>query len=454
MNLKFTKIDILKKECLSFAMSPKDQNRLDEKFRLEFNYNSNHLEGNTITYQDTKALLLKDIVSGTTYTFRELEEMKAHDIAFEVVKQWALDFSRELTQGDIRELNRLILVKDFWKDAQTNDGQPSRKMIKVGEYKDTLNSVRLQNGEVFHYAEPIEVPAKMKDLLDWYTNNNSIIHPLELASEFHHKFVLIHPFDDGNGRISRLLMNYIFIRNGFPPVVIKSLDKQKYLNALRLADIGKMDAFVDFIADQLIWSLEISLMAAKGESIDEKGDFKKKIDLLTKKNAIISDVSGKYSIKAVDNLMNGSIKDLFIELEKVLLEFDKFYNERKIHYFIKDHEESIVNPLELIPNYFNHTKRSEYYLSEKIRDFRVAVDSFYFYIILDITIGKNQFSSKIKSEIYTFNFFTNRIQFISNNGKLSLYFTYNNGLSTEDIETIMEFIGNDLLSKMNDKIDI
>lgn len=64
--------------------------------------------------------------------------------------------------------------------------------------------------------------------------------------------------------------------------------------------------------------------------------------------------------------MNGSIKDLFIELEKVLLEFDKFYNERKIHYFIKDHEESIVNPLELIPNYFNHTKRSEYYLSEKL----------------------------------------------------------------------------------------
>ena len=84
-------------------MSPKDQNRLDEKFRLEFNYNSNHLEGNTITYQDTKALLLKDIVSGTTYTFRELEEMKAHDIAFEVVKQWALDFSRALTQGDIRD---------------------------------------------------------------------------------------------------------------------------------------------------------------------------------------------------------------------------------------------------------------------------------------------------------------------------------------------------------------
>lgn len=105
-------------------------------------------------------MLLKDIVSGTTYTFRELEEMKAHDIAFEVVKQWALDFSRALTQGDIRELNRLILVKDFWKDAQTNDGQPSRKMIKVGEYKDTPNSVRLQNGEVFHYAEPIEVPAK------------------------------------------------------------------------------------------------------------------------------------------------------------------------------------------------------------------------------------------------------------------------------------------------------
>ena len=112
MNPKYTKIDLLKKELLSFEISKKDKNRLDEKFRLEFNYNSNHLEGNTITYQDTKALLLKDIVSGNTYTFRELEEMKAHDVAFEVVKTWALDFSRELTQGDIRELNRLILVKE------------------------------------------------------------------------------------------------------------------------------------------------------------------------------------------------------------------------------------------------------------------------------------------------------------------------------------------------------
>jgi Fic family protein len=438
LNPKYAKVDLLKKELLSFEMSQKDKNRLDEKFRLEFNYNSNHLEGNTITYQDTKALLLKDIVSGSTYTYRELEEMKAHDVAFEVIKDWALDFTRELTQGDIRELNRLILVKDFWKDAQTNDGQPSRKLIKVGEYKDTPNSVRLQNGEVFHYADPIEVPAKMKDLLDWYTSNNSIMHPLELATEFHHKFVLIHPFDDGNGRISRLLMNYIFIRNRFPPVVIKSIDKQKYLNALRLADIGKMDEFVDFVADQLMWSLEISLKAAKGESIDEKGDFKKKLDLLTKKNEKISDLSGKYSIEAVDNLMNGSIKYLFTELEKVLSEFDKFYNSRQVNYSYGTSYKIKESLLDILETYkFN---RNLFTLNTTI----------YFYISLNNPVATNGVTSQIVSENIKIVFFINRVQIVSESGHLIVYFTYNDGLSIGDIETVVEYIGNDLISKIHD----
>jgi len=442
LNPKYTKIDLLKKELLSFEISKKDKNRLDEKFRLEFNYNSNHLEGNTITYQDTKALLLKDIVSGNTYTFRELEEMKAHDVAFEVVKTWALDFSRELTQGDIRELNRLILVKDFWKDAQTNDGQPSRKKIKVGEYKDTPNSVRLQNGEIFNYADPIEVPAKMKDLLDWYNNNNSMIHPLALATEFHHRFVLIHPFDDGNGRISRLLMNYIFIRNRFPPVVIKSIDKQKYLNALRLADIGKIDEFVDFIADQLMWSLEISLMAAKGEIIDEKGDFKKKIDLLAKKKEIMSDVSGKYSIEAVDNLMNGSIKDLFIELEKMLSDLDKFYNTRQVNFSYG----------------LGYTiKESLFGIFESYQNYRNRIDSnttIYFYISLNNPVSTHEIEKDIESENIKINFFINRVQIVSESGQLVTYFTYNDGLNVNDIETIVEYIGNDLLNKMHKHNDV
>lgn len=77
-------------------------------------------------------------------------------------------------------------------------------------------------------------------------------------------------------------MNYMLLRYGFPPIVIKSVDKSKYLNALRLADAGNFEAFIDFIADQVIWSLELSIKAAKGESIEEPNDWEKELSILSK----------------------------------------------------------------------------------------------------------------------------------------------------------------------------
>jgi len=134
------------------------QSKLDKKFRLEFN--SNHIEGNTLTYSETKFLLIFDETKGN-HTFREYEEMKAHGIALKLVKEWATDNERPLTETTIKNLNDVILVKPFWKDATTPNGQKTRRLIKVGDYKEYPNSVQLSNGEIFEYATVADTPILM-----------------------------------------------------------------------------------------------------------------------------------------------------------------------------------------------------------------------------------------------------------------------------------------------------
>ena len=113
------------------TLKPEDLKRWNDKFKLEFNYNSNHLEGNTLTYGQTKLLLMFGETSGNA-SLKDYEEMKAHNVGLEMIKQEAQDKERPLTESFIRELNRTILVQDYWKNAKTPDGQDIRMQIKVG----------------------------------------------------------------------------------------------------------------------------------------------------------------------------------------------------------------------------------------------------------------------------------------------------------------------------------
>lgn len=257
-----------------------DEERLWKKFRLEWNYNSNHIEGNTLTYGETELLLIFGKTTGD-HELREFEEMQAHDAVVHLVRDYAKDTARELTEADIRDWNKAILVRQFWKEAVTQDGQPTRKLITPGSYKQSPNSVRLANGEIFHYASPEETPILVKELLQWYKEEirKNELHPVETAALLHYKLVRIHPFDDGNGRTARLLMNYELLRNDFPPVIIKSSDKKNYLFALNKADAGDLSAFVEYIARHVVWSLEISIKAAKGQDIEEIDDIDKEIEV-------------------------------------------------------------------------------------------------------------------------------------------------------------------------------
>ena len=306
----------------------------DQKIRLEFSYNSNHIEGNTLTYGETKLLLLFDKTTGN-HDLREYEEMKAHDVAFDMIKSWATETHRNISETDIKNLNEILLIKPFWKEAQTPDGNETRRLIKVGAYKEFPNSVRLQNGEIFHYASPIDTPILMGELLEWYSaeETKNELHPVALAALFHYKFVCIHPFDDGNGRISRLIMNYVLLRHNLPPIIIKTSDKKNYLFALNQADSGDLNAFIKYIAAQLVWSLELSLKAAMGESLEEPDDLDKEISVW--KKGIING-GPKKSDKLVSEIyekgINEFFKSLVIEIKKKFSDlFDDNFEEYQIN---------------------------------------------------------------------------------------------------------------------------
>ncbi len=267
------------------------QRNIDQSFMIDFNYNSNHLEGNTLTYGQTKMLLLFGRVEGEGL-MRDFEEMKAHNVGLEMMKREALDKIRPLSEIFIRELNRVILAGDFYKLSSDRE---YKYKIHTGVYKTRPNSVITESGEMFDYASPEETPSMMGDLVKWYNacEKKKTLSVIELATLFHYRYIRIHPFEDGNGRIARLLVNYILLRHGYPMIVIPAADRKNYLDTLNKCDkitgaepymganakIEQITAFVDYIANYVEKKLVFAeqIITGKIRKIEETGKKQQKI---------------------------------------------------------------------------------------------------------------------------------------------------------------------------------
>ncbi len=302
------------------------ETRIMQKFRLDWNYHSNHLEGNSLNYGETKALLLFGITAQGK-PLKDHFEITGHNEAI----NWVIDTvkgERPLSENFIRELHKLLLKESYEVDAITPDGKPTKRKIAVGQYKTMPNHVKTKTGEIFYFATSEETPSKMFDLLQWYNEktNEKDLNPIIAAAEFHYKFIRIHPFDDGNGRTARILMNFILMQFGFPPVIIKTEDKANYFAALQLADTGNIEAFIEYIAQNLVYSLEIMISGAKGENIEEDDDLDKEIALLEQKlNGFGEKIERTVSIENINSIYSNSIKKLAYEIKNKLSKFEKHY---------------------------------------------------------------------------------------------------------------------------------
>ncbi len=388
----------LKEELDSLRPISSDQEaRIMQKFRLDWNYHSNHLEGNSLTYGETKALLMHGLTSQGK-PLKDHIEITGHDEAIKWIEEIAKgDFV--LTENFIRQLHLLLLKEPYEIDAITLDGKPTKKMVEVGKYKTLPNHVKTNTGEIFYFATPEETPSKMHDLMKWYKSEisnraNSII----LAAELHYKFIRIHPFDDGNGRTARILMNLTLMRFGFPPIIIKTQDKNNYFYALSQADAGNIEIFIDYIAKNLVYSLELMISGIKGENIEEFDDIDKEISLL--KHQAKNEQKKLQPLKSEETILevfNQSIVPLF---KKFIFHCSKFSDFYKRSYFILGNirsnklseEDSVIS--EVRKTISNHTDRIGliYHYQHLVNQ---SFDDFSF---------RNQINFEFGSNLYRINF--------------------------------------------------
>lgn len=216
--------------------------KLREQFEIEMTYNSNAIEGNSLTLKETYLV----INEGLTIKGKPLKdhlEAKNH--------QEALEYLYDLVESDKKNTFSENLIKSLNQIVQQNLDKEW-----AGRYR---NSAVIISGAEHRPPKALEVPKMMRGLIDWVGNNKKKMHPVELASILHHKLVYIHPFFDGNGRTSRLAMNIILMQAGFPLVIVMKNDRKRYYQSLALADKGDYTSFINFIARAVERTLDIYL---------------------------------------------------------------------------------------------------------------------------------------------------------------------------------------------------
>jgi len=211
----------------------------ERDFTIKFTYNTNAIEGNTISLIETAAMLEKKITPKGK-SLREIYEIFNTEKALNFLAKYKGDLSKRL----ILKLHKIMM-------ANIDDEEAG----KLRTYQ-----VGIQ-GANWMPPSGREVPVKLDEFLSWYTKTKRKLHPIELAAIAHIKFIEVHPFGDGNGRVARLITNLILMRNGYPPLNIKVKDTIPYVKLLQHTqnthEYGELaDWFLQKLGEEYVKSAE------------------------------------------------------------------------------------------------------------------------------------------------------------------------------------------------------
>lgn len=241
--------------------------RLDAVFEPLFIYGSNALEGNTLSLGDTIYLIRDGRLPGGKRE-EEYLEVKGQQAAYAYLRE-AVAAKFELSEKLIREFHGLL----------TEKLDPLK--YRPGAYKDRDNQVRLPDGSLFPYVSHVETPAAVQDLVIWFRGDAQKLHPVERAASLHYRFILIHPFLDGNGRTARLLTNFALLNSGHIMALFRVDERGPlYRGALRAVDTSvstedltpdnprlNLFPFVSYVEQELLWSYDQALDVVEGRVV-------------------------------------------------------------------------------------------------------------------------------------------------------------------------------------------
>ncbi|BAE81936.1 Fic family protein [Desulfitobacterium hafniense] len=202
----FARVDALKSQISKRRpFTQGELKRLQEKFLVEFTYNSNAIEGNTLTLRET-ALVLEGVTIDQKPLKDHLEAV-GHRDAFLYIQRLVTE-KAPVSERIIKDIHSLVLM-----DRPDDKGVYRRIPVTImGTYHEP--------------SQPYRIPVQMEQLIAAQKEEKR--HPLENAAVFHLKFEGIHPFIDGNGRTGRLLLNLMLMQQGYPPIDVKFADRKRY----------------------------------------------------------------------------------------------------------------------------------------------------------------------------------------------------------------------------------
>jgi Fic family protein len=362
-NIK-AKIDTIKTQIAAIGTLTNDQiKKINYKFRLEWNYNSNSMEGNTLTIEETRSVMIGNLTVNDK-PLKDVLEMQGHDKVISEILRIGKGELR-LSEARICEIHKAIMFED-----------DELKKNKIGKWKQEANMIFNHKGEKYDFVSPEEVPEKMHDLLNRTNaaidaikgNKKNAPHPIDVALQFHLEYLDIHPFYDGNGRTARILTNLILISLGYNPFWINEKDRKIYYNFI--SDIqgygGSKEKFYEYTTGLIARSEQLVLDAIQGKDISEEDDLHKEISMW-KKQLIKKDEVFPQSNYAVAQIYQRTLKTLFTSFLSKMESFDELFTRKQITNHINSKHlksEQLEHFDELFDDIINRSRLSKEELNE------------------------------------------------------------------------------------------